>query len=136
MLDEPRKSWCCSHIHILWDARSVQMEVSINEGIPKSSILIGFSRINHLAIGVSPIYGKPQIFYKLRHENAQSPANASIADPKGVKSLEGNNVAMGPKLKTQKKNLSPGAGMKWYETILFFASPRYIDPLLHRRIGA
>ena len=34
----------------------VDMGVSINGGTSKSSILVGFSLINHPAIGVTPIY--------------------------------------------------------------------------------
>ena len=36
------------------------MEVSINGGTPKSSILVGFSTINQPVWGI-PIYGKPQM---------------------------------------------------------------------------
>ena len=39
------------------------MRVSINGGIPKSSILVGFSIINHPAIGVSPFVETPICIY-------------------------------------------------------------------------
>ena len=36
------------------------MDVSENSGTPKSSILIGFSIINHPFWGIYPYFGKPQ----------------------------------------------------------------------------
>ena len=40
----------------------IEVDVSENRGTPKSSILIGFSIINHPFWG-TPIFGPPQVFF-------------------------------------------------------------------------
>ena len=47
--------WCPPVVFV--DLLSI--EVSTSGGIPKSSMFIGFSLINHPALGVTPIYGPP-----------------------------------------------------------------------------
>ncbi len=47
------------HVHSIWDM--AEMGVSKNNGTPKSSILIGFSIINHPFWGPTPIFGNTQM---------------------------------------------------------------------------
>ena len=44
--------------------KKLQVRVSINEGTPKSSTLIGFSLINHPFWG-TPIYGNPHVLWMM-----------------------------------------------------------------------
>ena len=44
-----------------WPIYSSNMGVSKNNGTPKSSILIGFSIINHPFLGPTPIFGNTHI---------------------------------------------------------------------------
>ena len=51
------------NICMLLGRQTVQIGVSKNRGTPKSSILIGFSTINHPFWGFSPIFGNIQLIF-------------------------------------------------------------------------
>ena len=54
-------SWKQSHEDVLICMDRIYMDVSKNRGTPKSSILIGFSIINHPFWGPTPIFGNTHV---------------------------------------------------------------------------
>ena len=58
------------------------MDVSENSGTPKSSILIGFSIINHIFWG-TPIFGNPNIMITSNHTHIEIIEEKTIKGPLG-----------------------------------------------------
>ena len=72
--------WWRKVSHVLFNFTSHHMEISRNEGSPKSSILIGFSLVNHPFWGTS-IYGNPHIAPDAEKTRGQSQNQTSSLGP-------------------------------------------------------
>ena len=80
------------------------MEVSINGGTPKSSILVGFSIIKPSILGYPHDYGKPHIFYQHKHASTPSENQAESGTSSHV---VWHHMASSKTKHTQKNNIFP-----------------------------
>ena len=101
----------------------IQMDVSENSGTPKSSILIGFSIINH------PFWGKTPIFGNIQMDPISAPQQLSVALEALFVLASGEpwaapRAALAPPLKRERREVSnlPSCDL-WVSYFFWFDAP-------------